>query len=113
MAEKSYIGNSVERTKSYTETMRKGRSLGNSVEARVFRNLSKKDQDAAIEQRYHQTAHKMKTDPKYNKKAKAEIKAWKNKQRLKKLKRKGHMTHGSKYRKLESCLSIKKNVSNR
>jgi len=50
--------------------------------------------------------HKLKTDPKYKKESEAKIKKIKKRELLRKLKSKGHMTHGSKHGKLKSGLSI-------
>ena len=90
---------SEEKTKAYIKTMSMGRSS-------AFNRLSKEKQEGLIRQEFLQEVHKQKTDPKYKKEVKANIKKIKKRALLRKLKKKGHITHGSKYGKLKSGLSI-------
>ena len=90
---------SEEKTKAYVKTMSMGRSS-------AFNKLSKEKQEGVIRQEFLQKVHKLKTDPKYKKESEAKIKKIKKRELLRKLKSKGHMTHGSKYGKLKSGLSI-------
>ena len=71
-----------------------------------YSKLSEKDKKAYNKQVTAGQLARMQRDPKYKAKILARAKKAEKQEILRKLKRKGHMTHGSKYGKLKSGLSL-------